>query len=73
MRLGIFQDRKRASMAGEVRSRRDKWLAALLEEVKESIAAEKVKHCVASGLLTDTSENLSRRKGTPPILYRTEC
>lgn len=49
-------------MAGEVRGRRDKWLAALLEEVKESIAAEKVKHCVASGLLTDKSENLSRRE-----------
>lgn len=60
--MGIFKDKKRAAMAGEVRGRRDKWLATLLEEVKESIAAEKVKHCVASGLLTDTQENLSKRK-----------
>lgn len=62
LRLAIFKDKKRTSTAGEVRGRRDKWLASLLEEVKESVAAEKVKHCVASGLLTDKQENLTKRR-----------
>lgn len=62
LRFGFLQDKNRAAMATEVRCRRDKWLTALLQEVKESIAAEKVKSCVASGLLTDTQENLTRRE-----------
>ncbi|ROV93505.1 hypothetical protein VSDG_06805 [Cytospora chrysosperma] len=60
LRFGFLQDKNRAAAAKEVRGRRDMWLAALLEEVKESIAAEKAKSCVASGLLTDTHENLTR-------------
>ncbi|KUI72000.1 Phenylacetate 2-hydroxylase [Cytospora mali] len=60
LRFGFFQDENRAALATEVRSRRDQWLAALLEEVKESIAAEKAKSCVASGLLTDEQEKLTK-------------
>jgi phenylacetate 2-hydroxylase len=59
--LSFLQDKKRKVLATEVRDRRDKWLAALLEEVKENIASGKVTSCVASGLLMDTEEKLTKR------------
>lgn len=59
--LTFLQDKKRMELATEVRTRRDKWLATLLEEVKENIATGKVTNCVASGLLMDTEENLTKR------------
>lgn len=62
LRSFFFRDETRSSVANEVRGRRDKWLATLLEEVKENIAAEGNKKCVASGLLTDTQENLTKCK-----------
>lgn len=36
------------------------WLATLLEEVRDSITAEGRRNCVASGLLTETQENLTK-------------
>lgn len=62
LRSYFFRDEARSSVANQVRGRRDEWLATLLEEVKESIAAEGNKNCVASGLLTDTQENLTKGK-----------
>ncbi|KAL1873952.1 hypothetical protein Daus18300_003825 [Diaporthe australafricana] len=59
-RYGFFRDEQRATIANQVRGRRDKWLGALLEEAKESINKEGSKSCVASGLLTDKQENLTR-------------
>ncbi|OKL55956.1 hypothetical protein UA08_08651 [Talaromyces atroroseus] len=58
--LSVLQDKKRKALATEVRDRRDKWLAALLEEVKGNIASGKVTNCVASGLLMDSEENLTK-------------
>lgn len=60
LRSYLFRDESRSSIANQVRGRRDEWLATLLKEVKESIAAEGNKNCVASGLLTDTQENLTK-------------
>lgn len=36
------------------------WLATLLEEVRESITAEGSRNCVASSLLTETQEKLTK-------------
>jgi phenylacetate 2-hydroxylase len=47
--------------AKEVRARRDKWLAALLQEARDNIAAGKATNCVAAGLLTDTEEKLTKQ------------
>lgn len=60
LRSHLFRDKDRSTIANQVRGRRDKWLATLLEEVKENIAADNVRSCVASGLLTDTQEGLTK-------------
>lgn len=60
LRSRFFRDESRSAMANQVRGHRDKWLATLLEEVKESIGAEGSRSCVASGLLTDAEESLTR-------------
>ena len=60
LRSYFFRDGARSTMANQVRGRRDKWLAKLLEEVKENIATEDRRNCVASGLLTDTQESLTK-------------
>lgn len=70
LRSYLFRDETRSSMVNQVRARRDKWLATLLEEVKESIATGGNKTCVASGLLTDTQENLTQGEY---IIVNCEC
>lgn len=60
LRSRLFRDETRSTIANQVRDRRDKWLATLLEEVKENIAADDSRSCVASGLLTDTQEGLTK-------------
>jgi phenylacetate 2-hydroxylase len=60
LRSSLFRDASRSDAANQVRGRRDKWLAALLQEVKESIVAEGSRTCVASGLLADTQESLTK-------------
>lgn len=67
LRSCFFRDETRSTIANQVRGRRDKWLATLLEETKESIATEGRKNCVATGLLTDTQESLTKGKLSPRI------
>ncbi|KAF7195244.1 Phenylacetate 2-hydroxylase [Pseudocercospora fuligena] len=55
----FLKDRKRMALANEVRARRDKWLADLLQEVKDQSAAGKSSDCVAAWLLTDDAGRLT--------------
>ncbi|KXT18666.1 hypothetical protein AC579_2666 [Pseudocercospora musae] len=55
----FLKDRKRMALANEVRARRDKWLADLLQEVKERSAAGKSSDCVAAWLLTEDAGRLT--------------
>ncbi|RDW82622.1 cytochrome P450-9 [Coleophoma cylindrospora] len=54
--LRWFNDGKRTAMATEVRSRRDKWLAQLLETADDSVKDGSGKPCVAQGLLVDSED-----------------
>ncbi|KAH8886268.1 amino acid permease [Thozetella sp. PMI_491] len=58
--LGFLKGKQRMKLAAEVRARRDKWLAALFDEVKESINSGKITNCVAAGLLIDAEEKLTK-------------
>lgn len=49
-------------IATAVRSRRDQWLTALLEKVRHAMSADKSKRCVASTLLANGEDEISRRK-----------
>lgn len=60
--LRYFNDGKRTAIATEVRARRDKWLATLLDEARENVKLGSGKPCVAQGLLTDNEEKLTKRK-----------
>lgn len=65
LRHSFFRDERRSTIANQVRGRRDKWLATLLEEARENITAEGSKNCIASGLLRDTQENLTKGEWLP--------
>ncbi|KAK4544295.1 hypothetical protein LTR36_004505 [Oleoguttula mirabilis] len=58
----FLKDKKRMAMATEVRTRRDKWLASLLQEVEDNIAVGQATNCVAAGLLTDTDGGITNCK-----------
>jgi phenylacetate 2-hydroxylase len=59
----------RTSTAIEVRARRDKWLAAMLQNVRDTLAVQpRSKKCVAEMLLTENQDGLTKRI-TPKIQY----
>lgn len=64
--LRYWKKRERTATAVEVRKRRDKWLAAMLDGVRESLR-QRIgdKKCVAKLLLTDNQEGLTKRKCFP--------
>jgi phenylacetate 2-hydroxylase len=52
----------RTATALEVRERRDKWLAAMLDKVRDTLTLRTgPKKCVAEMLLTDKQEGLTKR------------
>lgn len=59
--LRYFGGGKRTAEATEVRGRRDRWLAELLEKARESVELGKAKECVAQGLLSDKEEALTKQ------------
>ncbi|TID25936.1 Phenylacetate 2-hydroxylase [Venturia nashicola] len=59
--LRIFKNQERMSVATEVRSRRDAWLAKLLQKVEEEIREGNVSNCMAANLLTNTEDKLSKQ------------
>ncbi|KUJ16402.1 cytochrome P450 [Mollisia scopiformis] len=59
--LRHFGGGKRTVEATEVRGRRDRWLAGLLEKARDSVRLGKAKKCVAQGLLVDKEEGLTKQ------------
>lgn len=51
--LRFFGNSGRTDTAIEVRNRRDKWLAKMLETVKSKLDLGQAEKCVAQGLLTN--------------------
>lgn len=56
----FLKDQTRMKVATEVRTRRDKWLANLLQEVRDKSAAGEKANCVAAGLIEDTDSKLTQ-------------
>lgn len=58
----------RTATAKEVRARRDKWLAAMLDSVRDSfVETASSKKCVAEMLLSDSQGGLTTRKCDRPL------
>lgn len=72
LRYLTFLTKARSRVAAEVRSRRDKWLAALLGEVKSKFDNGESQSCVAARLLSDTEEQLTPCKSRLPLLFDLE-
>lgn len=58
--LRYFKNRDRTQLATVVRSRRDTWLAALLQRVRDSASVGKAKKCVAESLLANDNEAMDK-------------
>lgn len=61
--LRYIGKKERTAVALAVRERRDRWLAAMLDKVRDSLPMRTgTKKCVAEMLLTDKDEGLTKRK-----------
>lgn len=61
-------DKKRTVTALDVRARRDKWLAAMLDKVRDNVHLRtESKKSVAELLLTDSQEGLTKRTQLQPL------